>query len=346
MPWFDPSYDDPKYWLFGLDFYQHVVKLWTETYRAEFEQARWLRAPQSLWDETLDITYVQKITIPDSATIAFIGDIHSSFHSLLDILEALRDGFVGDTLDLQADRYLIFLGDLVDRGPYSLEILMLVYLLKIRNPKQVYVLNGNHEDASVYEDYGLTDEAMEQLDGLKKVSSLKYLATAIYMKYRGHLYHLSHGAFDPNYADDGLLQFLQSDSSHDTLDEYDLGNPINDLNQYKWGDFHMSDQGYFPTQDRHIFGTQFVQDYLQKFGITCMITGHQDQVNFALMPSPTIPAETQKLLQPSGIYRGSLYELKPQEVVDLVPGRDMLALVTSTATVSKYLTNNCYLIMK
>ena len=349
--WHEPFYNDTNYMLFGRDFYEYVVKLWTETWRADFEQAKWHRAPKDLWNEAKDIVYVQKIYIPDSAMIAFIGDIHSSFHSLLDVLEDLREGFVDDTLKLDRDRYLIFLGDLVDRGPYSLEILMLVYLLKIVNPQQVYIVNGNHEDLGTYERYGLKREAQNQL-GIDMIPSLKYLPTAIYMKYRDHLYHLSHGAFDPDYAGDGLAPFLKSDTSHDTLLEYPMGESEGDMNQYKWGDFDMDATGYFKGRDgRDVFGTLAVRDYLQKFGLTCMITGHQDVVNIGLMTTPEISPEIEQLLIPSKVYskwsgHGTLHELIVREIVTLQPGRDFMALVTSTATISKNLPFNCYLMMK
>jgi hypothetical protein len=48
--------------------------------------------------------------------------------------------------NINDDNCLIFLGDVVDRGVYSFEILMILYLLKIKNPKKIYLIRGNHEE--------------------------------------------------------------------------------------------------------------------------------------------------------------------------------------------------------
>lgn len=54
-------------------------------------------------------------------------------------------------------RYL-FLGDLVDRGEFSTEVLMIVFLLKISFPDDVYIIRGNHEFESMCATGGFQDE--------------------------------------------------------------------------------------------------------------------------------------------------------------------------------------------
>ena len=43
---------------------------------------------------------------------------------------------------------LVFLGDYIDRGFYSLEVLYLILRLALENPNQVFFIAGNHEEPS------------------------------------------------------------------------------------------------------------------------------------------------------------------------------------------------------
>ena len=45
----------------------------------------------------------------------------------------------------------IFNGDLVDRGDHACEIVLLIFALKLKHPKFVFVNRGNHEDRNVTE---------------------------------------------------------------------------------------------------------------------------------------------------------------------------------------------------
>lgn len=68
-----------------------------------------------------------------------IGDIHGDLEALERIFAALPP--------LEATDTIVFLGDYVDRGPSSAQVIELVRALPSRVPARVVALRGNHEDA-------------------------------------------------------------------------------------------------------------------------------------------------------------------------------------------------------
>ncbi|KAF0247837.1 MAG: serine/threonine protein phosphatase 1 [bacterium] len=66
-----------------------------------------------------------------------IGDVHGQFSTLKKLLDKLP-------INWQTDE-LVFLGDLIDRGPQSREVIDFVIQLHQEKSHQVRVLKGNHE---------------------------------------------------------------------------------------------------------------------------------------------------------------------------------------------------------
>jgi len=66
-----------------------------------------------------------------------IGDIHGSIDRLQDLMQKIPIDFANDTL--------LFIGDYIDRGPGSVEVVEYLMDLKKRVPEIIF-LKGNHED--------------------------------------------------------------------------------------------------------------------------------------------------------------------------------------------------------
>lgn len=89
-----------------------------------------------------------------SPPVKIVGDIHGQYHDLIRIFNSC--GFPPHT------NYL-FLGDYVDRGYKSLELILLLLCFKIKYPENFFMLRGNHESANITKIYGFYDECKRRL---------------------------------------------------------------------------------------------------------------------------------------------------------------------------------------
>mmetsp|Transcript_85324 Transcript_85324/g.178299 ORF Transcript_85324/g.178299 Transcript_85324/m.178299 type:complete len:833 (+) Transcript_85324:123-2621(+) len=115
-----------------------------------------------LCDQAQEWFQAQDMVLSLRAPLKVYGDIHGQFLDLMRLFAKYGSPCHGENGDIATTDYL-FLGDFVDRGSYSLETICLLFALKVRYPRQIHLIRGNHEDATINGIYGFKDECKRRL---------------------------------------------------------------------------------------------------------------------------------------------------------------------------------------
>ncbi|MHA1490823.1 MAG: metallophosphoesterase [Promethearchaeota archaeon] len=102
--------------------------------------------------------------------IYVIGDIHGNLQTLIGLIKLINKN---------NPKHVIFLGDLVDRGPAQLECLFVVLSLKVLFPNRYYLLKGNHETLEMNKYYGFYQEFIERYPAQNTFNEILTLYDAI-----------------------------------------------------------------------------------------------------------------------------------------------------------------------
>jgi protein phosphatase len=131
--------------------------------------------------------------------LAIVGDIHGNIDDLLRIFERLRYP--------PSTRYL-FLGDYVDRGKYSTEVLMILFAMKVKFPNHVYLLRGNHETESLTRCYGFYQEITAKYSSAAYKAAIQAFSSLPLCAVVGDCIFCVHGGISPLLSTLGELERL------------------------------------------------------------------------------------------------------------------------------------------
>ena len=133
-------------------FLQDLIQNPKKITKLEFSQI------EEIFDKTQQIISNEQIildlNIKDKNEFSYvIGDIHGNLSSLLYFIEKIEKF---------QPNFVIFLGDIVDRGEHQLECLILILALKILSPDRIFIIRGNHESIEINKAYGFYHEFTER----------------------------------------------------------------------------------------------------------------------------------------------------------------------------------------
>ena len=218
-----------------------------------------LSTAQKLLDQTYDLFLKEPILLCLEPPIHIVGDLHGNYEDLLRIFQRKRFP--------PQEKYL-FLGDYVDRGKKAVEIMFLLFLLKIKFPNNIFLLRGNHESESVSSAYGFYDEVSLKYNGqlfyqFQRVFSKFPIAAVIKKKI-----FCIHGGLSPSLS---LISKLKDKEKPENVegDSFFLDCLWSDPRDMK-DDFQANNRGC-----GHFFNSAALDKFLQKNDLDLMIRAHE-----------------------------------------------------------------------
>ncbi|KAI0268648.1 Metallo-dependent phosphatase-like protein [Gloeopeniophorella convolvens] len=91
------------------------------------------------------------VKLDEGVTIDVIGDVHGQFYDVLHLLSL--------TGEPSEKHFLLMNGDLVDRGSWSIEVILTAFAFKWLYPSNMFINRGNHEAKEMNRTYGFEGEA-------------------------------------------------------------------------------------------------------------------------------------------------------------------------------------------
>ncbi|TKR77458.1 hypothetical protein L596_018429 [Steinernema carpocapsae] len=208
---------------------------------------------------TRETFWMQPTMIEVSAPVNICGDIHGQYEDLIALFT--QNGF-------PPEKKYLFLGDYVDRGPYSIEVMVLLFAYKVLYPDEITLLRGNHESRPVNMQYGFFLECK------------KRYSTVLYECFQFAFYTMPfcarvekkilcmHGGISED-----LGSLKQLEKIERPCDIPDLG-VLADLT---WADPDPNIQGYeeSPRGAARIFGPDALKAFCKLHGLELIVRAHQ-----------------------------------------------------------------------
>ena len=261
------------------------------------------------------VNHIKKINTNNNEKFICIGDVHGSIHTFIRLLFRFHKYGILDikTMKIIEPYNIIFLGDIIDRGSWGLEIACTLIILLINNPQRMHWNSGNHEDKELNLLYGFYSEINKKyshfIDNREKITYLHdslnkffgYLSCAIIIHNVdiNKKYWLAHGGIPQKLNTNSMnpeepdIPFNSSFYSFDSKIKIWKISPENDSSGYylvndetahsiKWSDFPY--EGYCKRSSNLKCNTfEYFSNFMTKYSINGIIRGHQDSISNSLV---------------------------------------------------------------
>jgi protein phosphatase len=188
-----------------------------------------------------------------------VGDIHGNVTDLVRIFE--RMGYPPDA------KYVV-IGDFVDRGPNSVEVMLLLFALKLLFKDDIFLVRGNHECDSLCRSFGFKGECEMKLGSAVYTNFIECFAFLPFAARINGKVLCVHGGIGPEVpnleAIEGLCRPMRS---------YD--SPVS--NALVWSDPRAEVTGFTPS-DRGLgsfYNSEVLEHFLSAHGLSLLIRGHE-----------------------------------------------------------------------
>jgi hypothetical protein len=187
-------------------------------------------------------TYIKVLKPNINDKFIIMGDLHGSFSTLVrNLFRFKKMNIINENFGIKSEYNIIFLGDILDRGKYSYECIVLISLLKILNPNQVFINRGNHEEFDLASRDGTLREMEEKFNSGEQIFNdlihtlnLSHSAIMIKDPITQKWIWLSHGGIPINKDSNKIIQEIKNISVNDLSDQ-----KISDeySTQIRWNDW-------------------------------------------------------------------------------------------------------------
>jgi protein phosphatase len=214
-----------------------------------------------LCDATKDLFSAEDVSLQLPGPVIIIGDLHGQ---ILDLFRVLQ------TFGLPEQHNFLFLGDIVDRGEFSTETCVLVWALKVKYPKSVFIIRGNHEFAFLCKQCGFQAE-LYTIYGAGSRTFESFLESFSYMPLTAVIANkilCVHGGLGPSW-----YSLSQSQQIERPIEEFtsDL------LDAMLWSDPSPA-VAFFEPSTRgagFVFGESALVEFLDSNGLSLLVRAHE-----------------------------------------------------------------------